>query len=222
MRQSFYLLEAGMTRLRAFFAACFAVAALVVIHAAMEPASAEDKTPAQPAIAIFSGGCFWCMEHPFDELDGVISTTSGYTGGHKKNPTYHEVSSGRTGHRESVKVTYDPNKVSYDKLLDVFWHNIDPLDAKGQFCDRGEQYTTAIFYLTEEQKRLAEASKAALEQGGKLGGPIQTAILPASEFYPAEDYHQDFYMKNPLKYRLYRLGCGRDRRLAEVWGKAPS
>jgi peptide-methionine (S)-S-oxide reductase len=169
------------------------------------------------ATATFAGGCFWCMVHPFDQLPGVISATSGYTGGHKKDPTYEEVSAGGTGHRESVQIVYDPKKIGYGKLLDVYWHNIDPLDANGQFCDRGEQYQSVIFYHGEEQKRLAEESKAAIEK--QLKHPVATTIRPASTFYAAEDYHQDYYKKNPLRYKFYRYSCGRDQRLEELWGK---
>lgn len=172
--------------------------------------------------ATFAGGCFWCMEPPFDQLDGVISTTSGYTGGHTKNPSYEEVSDGGTGHAESVQVVFDPTKVSYEKLLDVFWHNVDPLTSNAQFCDHGSQYRTAIFYQSEEQKRLAEASKKALEQSGRFSKPIVTEIVSAGEFYPAEDYHQDYYQKNPIRYKFYRYQCGRDQRLAELWGTAPA
>jgi peptide-methionine (S)-S-oxide reductase len=181
-------------------------------------ARAADSAPEETATAIFAGGCFWCMEHPFDELDGVISTTSGYTGGHVANPTYHQVSSGTTGHAEAVQVVYDPAKIGYDKLLEVFWHNVDPLDAGGQFCDRGSQYRTGIFYTTEEQRRLAEASKKALEDSGRLPAPIVTEIVEAGPFYPAEDYHQDYYKTNPVRYKFYRFTCGRDQRLEEVWG----
>jgi len=181
-------------------------------------ARAADSAPEETATAIFAGGCFWCMEHPFDELDGVISTTSGYTGGHVANPTYHQVSAGTTGHAEAVQVVYDPAKVGYDKLLEVFWHNVDPLDAGGQFCDRGSQYRTGIFYTTEEQRRLAEASKKALEDSGRLPVPIVTEIVEAGPFYPAEDYHQDYYKTNPVRYKFYRFTCGRDQRLEEVWG----
>ena len=171
------------------------------------------------AEATFAGGCFWCMEPPFDKLAGVVSTTSGYTGGQVKNPSYEQVSAGGTGHAESVQVVYDPAKVSYQKLLDVFWHNVDPLDAAGQFCDKGHQYRTAIFYHDDEQRRLAEASKAALEASGRLRQPIVTEIVPAATFYPAEDYHQDYYQKNPIRYRFYRYGCGRDKRLEQLWGE---
>jgi peptide-methionine (S)-S-oxide reductase len=170
------------------------------------------------ARATFAGGCFWCMEPPFDKLDGVLSTTSGYTGGKKKNPTYEEVSSGTTGHAESVQVIYDPAKISYTKLLDTFWHNIDPLTANAQFCDAGSQYRTAIFYYDETQKRQAEDSKNMIQKLFKQ--PIVTEIVAAGEFYPAEDYHQDYYKKNPLHYKFYRYSCGRDQRLQELWGNA--
>lgn len=170
--------------------------------------------------ATFAGGCFWCMEPPFDVVPGVISTTSGYTGGHKKNPTYHEVSSGQTGHAEAVQIVFDPTQISYAKLLEVFWHNIDPTTPNRQFCDVGSQYRTAIFYHNDEQKQLAEASKKALEQSGQLSQPIVTEIVPAPDFYPAEEYHQDYYQKNPLRYKFYRYSCGRDEVLKKLWGKA--
>ena len=173
------------------------------------------------AKATFAGGCFWCMEPPYDKLDGVISTKSGYTGGQKKNPTYEEVSSGRTGHAEAVEVVYDPKKIGYEKLLEVFWRNVDPTVKDQQFCDVGSQYRTGIFYHDEEQKRLAEASKAALEKNKPFKGPIVTEITRATEFYPAEDYHQDYYLKNPVRYKFYRSGCGRDNRLKQLWGAAP-
>jgi peptide-methionine (S)-S-oxide reductase len=184
-------------------------------------AQAADKPADQPGLekATFAGGCFWCMEPPFDKLDGVVSTTSGYTGGTKVDPTYHEVSAGGTGHAEAVEITYDPKKVSYEELLEVFWHNVDPTDAGGQFCDRGNQYTSEIFYHNDEQKRLAEASKAALEKSKPFKQPIVTKIVAATTFYPAEDYHQNYYMKNPVRYKVYRFGCGRDKRLKELWGK---
>jgi peptide-methionine (S)-S-oxide reductase len=180
--------------------------------------SAHALTP-KLAKATFAGGCFWCMEPPYDKLPGVISTTSGYAGGQKNNPTYEEVSAGATGHAEVVQVLYDPSKVTYAKLLEVFWHNIDPFAKNRQFCDSGSQYRSAIFYHDEEQKRLAMQSKAALEKSGKFKEPIVTEIVPFKEFYPAEDYHQDFYKKNPLRYNSYRTGCRRDSRLQEIWGK---
>ena len=166
--------------------------------------------------AIFAGGCFWCMQPPFDHLDGVLSTTVGYTGGQKQNPTYGEVSNGTTGHAESVLVLYDPSRVGYTNLLQIFWRNIDPLTANRQFCDSGNQYRSAIFFQDETQRRLAEESKAALEKG--RGWKIVTQIVPSQHFYPAEEYHQDYYKKNPIRYRYYRSGCGRDRRLRELWG----
>ncbi len=172
------------------------------------------------AQATFAGGCFWCMEHPFDELEGVKSTTSGYTGGHLENPTYREVSSGRTGHTEAVLVIYDPKKISYEELLKVFWPNIDPLTSNRQFCDSGSQYRSGIFYHNEEQRRLAEESKKALEKSGRFSQPIVTEITAASKFYVAEDYHQDYYEKNPIQYAIYRYSYGRDRRLKELWGEA--
>lgn len=172
----------------------------------------------QPAIATFAGGCFWCMQPPFDRLDGVLSTTVGYTGGHTRNPTYEQVSGGGTGHAESIQIAYDPAKVSFAKLLQVFWHNIDPLTPNAQFCDHGTQYRSVIFFHNAEQQRLAEQSKRDLEASGRFKQPIVTEIVPASTFYPAEDYHQAYYRKNPLRYKYYRYGCGRDRRLQELWG----
>lgn len=170
------------------------------------------------ARATFAGGCFWCMEKPFDELPGVINTTSGYTGGTVENPSYYQVSAGGTGHLEAVQVTYDPAQVTYDRLLEVFWHNVDPLDNKGQFCDKGSQYRAAIFYETWTEEQAAKTSKAALEESGKFRRAIATNILPASRFYPAEDYHQDYYKTHPVRYQVYRFGCGRDQRLSQVWG----
>jgi peptide-methionine (S)-S-oxide reductase len=188
---------------------------------AAAPARAASPVPGQ-AHATFAGGCFWCMEGPFDHVPGVVSTTSGYTGGNVKKPSYEQVSSGATGHAESVDVVYDPAKVTYAQLLDVFWHNVDPLDGGGQFCDRGNQYRTAIFYHDEEQKRLAEESKQALEASGKFKKKIVTQIVPAGEFYAAEDYHQDYYLRNPIRYKYYRFNCGRDDRLKDLWGAAPA
>ena len=184
------------------------------------PAPAASPTPGL-AKATFAGGCFWCMEGPFDEIPGVISTTSGYIGGSVKNPTYELVSAGVTGHAEAVEVVYDPRKVGYAKLLDVFWRNVDPTDGGGQFCDRGSQYRTGIFFHGDEQKRLAEKSKQAIEASGALGQPIVTEITAASTFYPAEGYHQDYYEKNPIRYKYYRYQCGRDQRLEELWGSTP-
>lgn len=171
------------------------------------------------ATATFAGGCFWCMEAPFDVLPGVTATVSGYTGGFKKNPSYEEVSAGTTGHAEAVQITYDSTKISYTQLLQVFWRNIDPLASNRQFCDSGSQYRSAIFYHNEEQRQLAMASQHQLEESGRFKQPIVTEIVAATEFYPAEDYHQDFYKKNPLRYKAYRAGCGRDRRLQELWGE---
>ena len=170
------------------------------------------------AVATFAGGCFWCLEGPFDELDGVISTTSGYTGGHVDNPTYKQVSAGRTGHTEAVQIVYDPNKVTYQQLLEIYWVNIDPLTENAQFCDRGSQYRSGIFYHDAEQKKLATASSKAIQS--MFDKPVVTEITEFSKFYPAEDYHQDYYLKNPLRYKYYRWGCGRDQRLEELWGAA--
>ena len=197
--------------------------ALVIALVLPGLSDAQSPPPASStgsAKATFAGGCFWCMEPPFDKLPGVISTTSGYTGGQKQQPTYQEVSAGGTGHAEAVQVVYDPQKVSYEKLLEVFWHNIDPTQKDGQFCDHGNQYRTAVFYHDETQKQLAEASKAQLQKTKPFEGEIVTEIVPAGEFYPAEDYHQDYYLKNPLRYKFYRTTCGRDQRLQTLWGKA--
>ena len=169
------------------------------------------------ALATFAGGCFWCMEPPFDELDGVLATVSGYAGGAEERPTYDEVSSGGTGHAEVVRVVYDPRRVTYARLLEVFWHNVDPTVEDRQFCDWGRQYRTAIFAHGEEQKRQAEATKR--EVAAELGVPIVTSVEAAGAFWPAEEYHQDFYRKSSVRYRTYRLGCGRDARLRELWGE---
>ena len=168
--------------------------------------------------ATFAMGCFWCAEEAFEKVPGVIQAVSGYTGGKVKNPSYEQVSSGRTGHAEAVQVTFDPSKVSYDKLLDTFWLNHDPTVTNRQFCDSGSQYRPEIFYQSEEQKRLAEASKAKWEKDKPFRQPILTQITQASEFYPAEDYHQDYYKKNPVQYRFYVTGCGRYARLDQLWG----
>jgi peptide-methionine (S)-S-oxide reductase len=193
---------------------------LVLLGQAAAAATATDTTPPVYETATFAGGCFWCMEPPFDKLEGVISTTSGYTGGHKKDPTYKEVSHGGTGHAEAVQIVYDPKKVSYTKLLDVFWHNVDPTNAHGQFCDNGDQYRSEIFYHNEEQRRLAVASEQDLEKHKPFEAPIVTRIAPATIFYPAEEYHQDYYQKNPIRYKYYRYSCGRDQRLEKLWGES--
>jgi peptide-methionine (S)-S-oxide reductase len=172
------------------------------------------------ATATFAGGCFWCMEPPFDNLDGVISTTSGYTGGNLDNPTYQQVSAGGTGHAEAVRIVYDPDRVDYARLLEVFWRNIDPTRADGQFCDGGTQYRSAVFYHDDMQRRLAEQSRERINGTRTFAQPVVTEIVKAGEFYPAETYHQDYYLKNPLRYKYYRFACGRDARLEELWGKA--
>jgi methionine-S-sulfoxide reductase len=171
------------------------------------------------AKATFAGGCFWCMEPPFEKLEGVVSVTAGYTGGTEQHPTYEQVSSGKTGHTEAIQIVFDPSKISYEQLLDVFWMNIDPTTPNQQFADKGSQYRSAIFYHSEEQKRLAEASKEQLERSGKFNAPIVTEIAPASTFYPAEDYHQDYYKKNPIRYKLYHMGSGRGQYLQKTWGE---
>jgi peptide-methionine (S)-S-oxide reductase len=182
-------------------------------------AADAPKPAAGTQVAIFAGGCFWCVEADFDKVPGVLSTTSGYIGGRTANPTYEQVSSGGTGHTEAVKIVYDPAMVTYDKLLYVFWRNVDPLTREGQFCDFGTQYRTGIFFLNDAQKLAAEASKAAIEKSGRFKRPIVTEITAAGPFYAAEDYHQNFYKTNPVRYNLYRFNCGRDARLEELWGK---
>ena len=197
-----------------------AVLAVLTLFAALAAPAAAQTTPekATQAAAIFAGGCFWCVEADFDKVKGVISTTSGYIGGTVPNPTYRQVSGGGTGHAEAVKIVYDPAQVSYEKLLQVFWRNIDPLAKDKQFCDSGSEYRSAIFVRDAEQRRAAEASKKALETSGRFKQPIQTQIADASQFYDAEDYHQDYYLKNPKQYAFYRWNCGRDQRLKELWG----
>jgi peptide-methionine (S)-S-oxide reductase len=179
------------------------------------------QSPAAPpvpksAVATFAGGCFWCMEGPFESLGGVGSAVSGYMGGQKKNPTYEEVSAGTTGHAEVVEVRYDPRKVSYEKLLEVFWHNVDPFQANAQFCDRGSQYRSAIFFHDDAQRQAAERTLKQVEERFKK--KVVTEVVPAGPFYRAEEYHQDYYQTNAIRYRMYRMGCGRDRRLKELWG----
>jgi peptide-methionine (S)-S-oxide reductase len=180
----------------------------------------EGVRPPAPgeAVATFAGGCFWCMEVPFEKLEGVHAVISGYMGGTEKNPTYEEVGSGRTGHAESVEILYDPARITYERLLEVFWHNVDPTTADGQFCDHGHQYRPAIFYQDSSQKAQAQASFERTEKTKTFAAPLVVEITKATPFYPAEEYHQDFYKKNPVRYHSYRLGCGRDRRLKELWG----
>jgi len=190
---------------------------------APKPVVSEKKAKIEKTkteLAIFAGGCFWCMQPPYDNLKdkGVISVTAGYTGGSKEKPTYKEVSAGGTGHREAIEVVFDPAKIAYEDIVAVYWHQIDPFDATGQFCDKGEQYTSAIFYTSPEQKRIAEAYRDGLAEKTKSMGTLATEVLPAKEFYPAEEYHQSYYKKNPLRYKFYRFNCGRDKRLKEIWG----
>jgi len=212
MPQLFVLIRRAAT-------AVIGLAAVLLFTAAA--AQAPKAPPAGSAVATFAGGCFWCMEPPYDKLDGVISTTSGYMGGTVKNPSYQQVSSGSTGHAEVVQVLYDPKKVSYEKLLEVFWKNIDPTVKDRQFCDVGTQYRTAIFVHTDEQRAAAEKSKATLATTKPFKEPIVTPVVAATEFWPAEDYHQDYYLKNPTRYTYYRTGCGRDARLKSLWGSDP-
>jgi peptide-methionine (S)-S-oxide reductase len=179
-----------------------------------------DAAATAQAKAYFAGGCFWCMEEAFEKVEGVLSVTSGYMGGTVANPSYEQVSAGQTGHAESVEVIYDPAKVSYQKLLDAFWRNVDPVTPNAQFCDHGSQYRSVIFYGTEEERRLAEESKSAIERSKRFSQPIVTQLVMASTFYPAEDYHQDYYKKNPLRYKYYKFGCGRAQRLETLWGKS--
>ncbi|MDT7041496.1 peptide-methionine (S)-S-oxide reductase MsrA [Candidatus Nitronereus thalassa] len=193
---------------------------LLVLCFSLPTMSQNPKAEGEFAKATFAGGCFWCMEHPFDELEGVVSTTSGYTGGHKENPTYPEVSAGGTGHTEAVQIVYDPKKITYRELLKVYWRNTDPTVSDAQFCDHGTQYRPEIFYHNEEQQKQAEESKKEIEDIKTFPQPIVTKITKATTFYPAEDYHQNYYQTNPIRYKFYRLACGRDARLAELWGKA--
>ncbi|MCB1521467.1 MAG: peptide-methionine (S)-S-oxide reductase MsrA [Hyphomicrobiaceae bacterium] len=184
------------------------------------PAASGEATPVATAIATFATGCFWCTESDFDKVPGVLATTSGYIGGKTANPSYESVSTGRTGHIEALQVTYDPSKVTYQKLLTWFWRHVDPVDGGGQFCDRGDQYRPAIFVHSAEQRKLAETSRDELAKSGLLERPIAVAIIDATKFHPAEDYHQDYYLKSPLRYKIYRHGCGRDQRIEQIWSKA--
>src|SRR5450759_4267374 len=210
----------AMRRNTRFLVLLLALVLFAALAQGEEPIAATGPAPAGLAKAAFAGGCFWCMQGPYDGLPGVVSTTVGYTGGEKANPTYHEVSTGGTGHLESIEVVYDAKKVSYETLLDVFWHNVDPTNAYGQFCDNGSQYRTAIFVADDAQRKAAEASKRALEASGVLKRAIVTEILKAGTFWKAEDYHPSYYKKNPIRYSFYRSGCGRDPRLKELWGDA--
>lgn len=182
-------------------------------------AYAAQASASENGVAIFAGGCFWCTESDFDKVLGVTATTSGYIGGHVKNPSYKQVSAGSTGHIEAVKVEFDPQVTNYAKLLEAYWPSIDPIAVNRQFCDAGSQYRSAIFYLNEAQQTAAQNSKTALQRSGRFSQPIATDILPAGTFYPAETYHQDYYKKNPVRYKYYRWNCGRDQRLEELWGK---
>jgi len=197
---------------------CFLIG-LMMIMAAI-PATA-NTTPNSTETATFAAGCFWCMDPPFDEINGVISTTSGYTGGHQDNPTYQQVSAGSTGHTEAIQIIFDPTQVSYEQLLDVYWRNSDPTTAKRQFCDIGSQYRPEIFYHNQKQRLSAEASKQKIEQSKHFPADIITPITSASTFWPAEEYHQNYYLKNPIRYKFYRYNCGRDQRLEQLWGTQP-
>jgi peptide-methionine (S)-S-oxide reductase len=195
------------------------IMAVLLIGAWNLPSASKAASEATLGKAYFAGGCFWCMEEAFEKIEGVLSATSGYMGGTVANPSYEEVSAGRTGHAESVEVVYDPAKVNYQKLLDAFWRNVDPITPNAQFCDHGSQYRSAIFFQTDEEKRASDTSKQAIEQSKRFTEPIVTQIVMASQFYPAEEYHQDFYKKNPVRYKFYKYSCGRAQRLEELWGK---
>ena len=191
---------------------------LSMVVAGVPVSGGQAADPSALTKAFFAGGCFWCMEEVFEKVPGVTSVTSGYMGGRVENPSYEQVSGGGTGHAEAVEVSYDPQKVSYAKLLDAFWRNVDPVTANAQFCDHGSQYRAVIFYQTDAEKRLAEESKRTIEQSKRFAQPIVTELVMASRFYPAEDYHQDFYKKNPIRYKFYKYNCGRAQRLEELWG----
>ena len=193
--------------------------AIVLIGAWNLQSTSQAAADSTVGKAYFAGGCFWCMEEAFEKVEGVLSATSGYMGGKVANPSYEEVSAGRTGHAESVEVVYDPAKVSYQKLLDAFWRNVDPITPNAQFCDHGSQYRSAVFFQTDEEKRASDTSKQVIEQSKRFTEPIVTQIVMAPQFYPAEEYHQDFYKKNPIRYKLYKYNCGRAQRLEELWGK---
>jgi len=202
--------------LRVLLMGALILSGTVILHISNGAGAASNAS----AKAYFAGGCFWCMEEAFEKVDGVIAAVSGYMGGTVANPSYEDVSSGRTGHAESVEVQYDPSKVTYTQLLEAFWRNVDPITPNAQFCDHGTQYRAAIFYQTEQEKRLAEESKQAIEQAKRFSQPIVTQIALAAPFYAAEDYHQDFYKKNPIRYKFYKYNCGRAQRLEDLWGKS--
>ena len=195
-----------------------AAVGLAFISSADEQDTPTNEVPKRLSSAVFAGGCFWCVEADFDKVEGVIDTVSGYTGGRIANPTYKQVSHENTGHYEAVKITYDPDVVSYDYLVTYFLHHVDPTDADGQFCDKGESYRTAIFVANPNERAIAEADIAAVDASGVLPAPVVTKVIGAETFWPAEDYHQDYYKKNPLKYRYYRASCGRDARVKDLWG----
>eukprot|EP00190_Bangiopsis_sp_CCMP1999_P006682 CAMPEP_0198722860 /NCGR_PEP_ID=MMETSP1475-20131203/456_1 /TAXON_ID= ORGANISM="Unidentified sp., Strain CCMP1999" /NCGR_SAMPLE_ID=MMETSP1475 /ASSEMBLY_ACC=CAM_ASM_001111 /LENGTH=255 /DNA_ID=CAMNT_0044483789 /DNA_START=31 /DNA_END=798 /DNA_ORIENTATION=+ len=217
--------SASVPSRRDFLKICSGCAAawLVPLGVAQAGDEVDDKAGLKSTKkAIFAGGCFWCMEKPFDLVPGVVSTTPGYCGGNEKNPTYRQVGSGKTGHAESIEVEYDPSQVSYSQLLDVFWHQVDPTTPNRQFCDKGKQYRTAIFYADEEQKKAAMESRDKYEASGIFPGKIITEITPLKKFWPAEEYHWDYYQKNPQLYAFYRANCGRDRFLESIWGSSGS
>jgi peptide-methionine (S)-S-oxide reductase len=203
-----------------YFLISLGLAAFLIGEMTAGPQEILASEKGQFSKATFAGGCFWCMEEVYEKVDGVVSVVSGYTGGHLSNPTYEQVSAGGTGHTESVEVTFDPTKVTYQRLLEVFWRNVDPTTPNAQFCDHGNQYRTAIFYHDEEQRRLVDESKRAVESSKPFSQPIVTEIGPVSVFFSAEDYHQDFYKKNPVRYKFYKWNCGRSQRLEELWGKS--
>ncbi|MBU2550573.1 MAG: peptide-methionine (R)-S-oxide reductase MsrB [Proteobacteria bacterium] len=212
--------------MKAIFLSLIVVLAMVVLSQVASGGVSDRRKAMEEqreglATALFAGGCFWCTESDFEKVDGVVEVISGYTGGKEVNPTYEEVSSGRTGHIESIKVRYDPTRVTYQQLLDVFWRHVDPTDPGGQFVDRGSQYRSAVFYQTDEERRLAEASREVLEKSGRFSKPVVTEIRKAGPFYPAEDYHQDYYSRNPIRYKYYRFRSGRDQFLQEAWGHSP-
>ena len=207
-----------MMRTRMQMVTALLALAVVGMVGAQQPAFEIESIDPSHEIAVFAGGCFWCMEPPYDKLDGVIATISGYTGGHTESPTYHEVTFGDTGHYEAVLVVFDPRRVTYDELVAIFWFNIDPTDDRGQFCDRGSSYRTAIFYRTPQQEAAATRSRDELEASNRLRRRVVTEILPTATFWIAEDYHQNYYVNSPIRYRTYRSGCGRDARLRQLWG----